>query len=498
MERVMRAGAWVLLTTAALVSACSDAGPSAAVPGLTIVSGAGATDTIGTELRAPLVIRVLDSAGTPLANHHMILEPRDCLPYYALCPAYLSAVGDSTWQLYRVDSTDAKGYVRARVRLGFRAGEARIRITDYETLQVVVASYTVMPGRVAAILPAPRDSALYVDGAYTARATTYDRGGNPRAGDPVTFVRVDGPITVGADGSIHGTGIGRARLLARTGTIADTAWVSVVPRGELAVALYADNTDVRTVQLDGSGLATVVASGFWDGGQPAWIGPAPSLVFVLGPGGGGGGATLRVTDGGGASHRLIPSSTATNEQLPRVSRDGAWTYFQSITAPESFAEIWRVRLDGTGAERVGAPADPSHTDADPDPSPDGTRVAYATTRPDGTWHVVVRDLATGTDQPVGVPGRFPRWSPAGDRLVYWNTTDGYNGTIHVVGTDGSGDRRISAEGLPYGAVGLDWSADGLWVVARGEHGLDLIEAATGQTLPLGWSAPYAWPAWRPE
>jgi len=44
MERVMRAGAWLLLTTVALVSACSDAGPSADIPGLTIVSGAGATD----------------------------------------------------------------------------------------------------------------------------------------------------------------------------------------------------------------------------------------------------------------------------------------------------------------------------------------------------------------------------------------------------------------------------------------------------------------------
>jgi hypothetical protein len=492
----MRAGTWVLLTAAALVSACSNTGPSADGPGLTIVSGAGATDTIGAELRVPLVVRILDSAGTPLAGHHVILEPRDCLQHYALCPLYVGAVGDSTWQLYRIDSTDAQGYVRARVRLGMRAGEARLRITDYETPQVVVATYTVAPGRVAGVLPAPRDSALYVDGAYTARAATYDRGGNPRAGDPLTFVRVDGPITVSADGTIRGTGIGRARLLARTGTISDTAWVSVVPRGELAVALYADNTEVRTVQLDGSGLATVSASGFWDGGRPAWIGAGPSLVFVEGSGGSGG--ILRVSDGGGASHRLIPSSTATDEQLPRVSRDGAWTYFQSTAAPASFAEIWRVRLDGTGLERVGAPADPSHTDADPDPSPNGTRFAYATTRPDGTWHVVVRDLATGTDQPVGVPGRLPRWSPTSDRFVYWNTTDGYNGTIHVVQADGSGDRRISAEGLAYGAVGLDWSPDGSWAVARGEHGLDLIEVATGQTLPLGWSAPYAWPAWRPE
>jgi hypothetical protein len=492
----MRSGALVLLTTVALVSACSDAGPPADGPGLSIVSGAGTADTIGTELRAPLVVRALDSAGAPLANHHVVLESRDCFQVYAYCAVYVSAVGDSSWQIYRPDSTDAQGYVRARVRLGFRAGEGRLRITDVETLQVVVATWTVEPGHVAAILPAPTDSALYVDGSYTARATTYDRGGNPRAGDPLTFTRVDGPITVSQDGSIRGTGIGRARLLAHSGTVADTAWVSVVPQGELAVALYADNTEVRTVQLDGSGLTTASTSGFWDGGRPAWVGAGPALVFVLGSGGSGG--TLRVSDGGGASHRLIPSSTATDEQFPRVSRDGAWTYFQSTTPPASVAEIWRVRLDGTGAELIGAPADPSHTDADPDPSPDGTRVAYATTRSDGLWKLVVRDLASATDHPLGLPGRFPRWSPSGDRFAYWNTPDGYNGTIHVVRTDGSDDHRISADGLAYGAVGLDWSPDGAWVVARGEHGLDLIEVATGQTLPLGWSATYAWPAWRPE
>jgi Tol biopolymer transport system component len=226
------------------------------------------------------------------------------------------------------------------------------------------------------------------------------------------------------------------------------------------------------------------------------VGTGPFLVFVQDSAGSGG--ILRVSDGAGGSHRLAPSSTATEEQIPRVSRDGLWTYFQYTGPPATGIELWRVHLDGTGLERIGAAGDPYYADLEPDPSPDGTRLAYGTSRPDGTWHVIVRDLATGTDHPLGVVGRLPRWSPSGDRIAYWNTPDGYNGTIHVVQPDGSGDRLVSTVGVGYADAGLDWSPDGAWLVARSADALDLIEVATGQTLPLPWSAPYAWPAWRPQ
>src|SRR5258705_9243159 len=79
-ERAMRAGLEfrALLATAALVSACSTGSEPSGGPGLNVLSGAGTTDTIGAELRSPLVIRVLDDAGRPLAGEYLVLESRDC------------------------------------------------------------------------------------------------------------------------------------------------------------------------------------------------------------------------------------------------------------------------------------------------------------------------------------------------------------------------------------------------------------------------------------
>jgi hypothetical protein len=487
---------WPALALACGLTGCGGSEPTQLGPGLNIVSGAGTTDTIEAELRQPLVLRVLLEDGQPLAAQHLLVESQDC-ESYLVCTALVAAPGDSSWSDRYSDSTDAQGYVRVRVKLGLRAGEARLRITAYESNQFDTATWKVTAGHLARIIAAPDDTTLYAGGGFSARAATYDRGGNPRTGDTWSFDPAAGLVTVAADGQVRaGGGIGRAVLVARAGSLVDTAGVSVVPHGELALSGWGLNTDIHTVQLDGSRLATVTAAGTWDGGHPAWVGAGPTLVYVEGSGGRGG--TLRVSQSGGASHRLFTSSGVTDQQLPRVSRDGVWTYFQLSGSPATNFELWRVHLDGTGLERVGSAGAPSLADADPDPSPDGTRLAYATTRPDGTWHVVLRDLATGSDYPLGVPGRNPRWSPSGDRLAYLNTTDGEFGTIHVVRYDGSQDRLISPPNRPYLPLGVDWSPDAVWVVARAQDGFDLIEVATGQTLRLGWSSVYVWPAWRPE
>ncbi len=484
------------LVTAVLISACGGSEPSQLGPGLNVVSGAGITDTIDAELPKPLVLRMLDAEGQPLAGQRLLVESQDCTDYL-VCTALVTSVGNSAWSDRHYDSTDAQGNLRVRVKLGLRVGEARLRITAYEANQIDTATWNVAVGHLARIIAAPDDTTFYAGGSFSVRAATYDRGGNPRTGDAYSFDPAAGVIAVSAEGHVTaGGGIGRAPLVARAGSVLDTAWVSVVPSGELAVSRWGSINDIFTVQLDGSGLAMVTTAGTWDGGQPAWVGAGPALVYVQGSGGSGG--TLRVSETGGASHQLFASSGVTDQQLPRVSRDGAWTYFQLSGSPATNFELWRVRLDGTGLERVGPAGEPSLSDADPDPSPDGTRLAYATTRPDGTWHLVLRDLATGADHPLGVPGRNPRWSPSGDRLAYVNTTDGQFGTIHVVRSDGTQDRQISPQNRMFLSLGVDWSADAVWVVAREQDGLDLIEVATGQTLKLGWSSEYVWPAWRPE
>jgi hypothetical protein len=464
-------------------------------PGLSVISGAGVVDTAGAELVLPLRVRLLDSTGTPLAGSEILFEARECFSYSYSCSVFLAPIGGTQFFTGILDTTDASGGAATRVKLGYRAGEGRIRITATESGIVTTASYTVAPGGLGYVVAAPADSTLFVGAHYAMRASTYDHYGNLRNGDDISYVRVDGPITVTGTGTVTATGLGRARLAARSGAFADTADVTVVPAGEIALTLRADATEVRALQLDGSALRTVAASGWYDGGRPAWA-PGGAIVYV--DGSGGGPSRLFVADAAG-THRLAPASTAVQEQFPRVSHDGAWAYFQyGVGDGFTGSELWRVHLDGSGLERVGAPAASNVGDLNPDPSPDGTRLAYASTRPDGVARVVVRDLVGGVDHPLGLEGRVPRWSPSGEWIAYLGWPGFGAATIRLVRPDGSEDHQLSLDGRGYGLSGLDWSPDGAWLIAQGDGLLELIDASSGAPLPLGWSHTYDWPAWKPE
>ena len=70
-------------------------------------------------------------------------------------------------------------------------------------------------------------------------------------------------------------------------------------------------------------------------------------------------------------------------------------------------------------------------------------------------------------------------------------------SLYLVRPDGSGLRRISAEGRRYRSVGLDWSPDGERLVAVGDSTLELVRVASGGVLPLSWATLTGWPSWRP-
>jgi Tol biopolymer transport system component len=66
----------------------------------------------------------------------------------------------------------------------------------------------------------------------------------------------------------------------------------------------------------------------------------------------------------------------------------------------------------------------------------------------------------------------------------------------VINADGTGVRQVSADGRSYQALGLDWSPDGQWLVARSDSTVDLIQVATGLTLPLGYATGYTLASWK--
>jgi Tol biopolymer transport system component len=229
--------------------------------------------------------------------------------------------------------------------------------------------------------------------------------------------------------------------------------------------------------VDGSGLLSPVA-----GGAAAWLPGNAGFVFQYATPGGAGATQLFVSDMTGTTRLLAAAGSNA-----RVARDGSWVYYDAGTT------LWRIHVDGTGTERV-----TTGPDAHPDPSPDGTRLAFVRHEfPGNFFQLAVRVLTTGADTVFGPEGFFPRWGPSGDTIAYWAGDQGTRrGAIWVLAADGSGARQVSAVGRTYYAVGLDWSPDGQWLLARGDSTLDLIRVATGLTIPLAYTANHEFASWR--
>jgi len=339
------------------------------------------------------------------------------------------------------------------------------------------------------IILSPADTAVLVGGRFSEHGMMVNSYGDVYPSDHLHYIGLDPDIAVTGGGTVTGVAYGRATVVVTRGGLADTGRVSVVPAGTLALSKSSDTASVDVVNADGSGFTSVVSAGQFGGGAPAWLPGNAGLVYQYAILGGGGDTQLFVTDFAGHTTMLEPFG-----RNPRVARDGGWVYFQ-IAANEG--EIWRVHVDGSGLEAV-ATDTLSGGDAQPDPSPDGTQLAFMSTRfPGGGFQLAVRDLATGAERLLGTEGQLPRWAPSGDSLAYWHgDVSSGMGAIFVIGANGGGARQVSPTGRIYRPLGLDWSPDGQWLLARSDSSLDLIRVNDGLVLPLGYAARYFLASWR--
>ena len=90
--------------------------------------------------------------------------------------------------------------------------------------------------------------------------------------------------------------------------------------------------------------------------------------------------------------------------------------------------LWRQRLDGDEARQLTPGPGYAHQ---PDWSPDGRRVVYASYRGDA-MELRLLDLQSGEDRPLVSNGHVnldPRWSPDGTRIAFVSTP--HEGRWHV-------------------------------------------------------------------
>lgn len=145
---------------------------------------------------------------------------------------------------------------------------------------------------------------------------------------------------------------------------------------------------------------------------------------------------------------------------------GTIVFGRGDTDADCHGSLWEIGTDGTNARPL---VDSGAGECDPDPSPDGTRLAFASRRGGGS-SIWVAD-ADGTDPRRVTSGGTdfkPSWSPDGTQLAFERRRGANDYELFVVNADGTGLRAI------HGGPDFDGTPD--WGPAAG----DLLIASAGR------------------
>lgn len=483
-------------TALLLTAACgSDDGAGPAPPvrrGIQFVSGNQVTDSAGSQLAAPLIVEVRDSAGAIVPIGTIVRFESVSRPGTQV-QALVAPLTSSTFSGLASGVTDAAGRTGAFVMLPTVPGDMRV-VVRVPTLGLLdSARFTAVPGGVASLVLAPRDTIILAGSGLTLRATVHDRHGNALPNAPTwSMVGAASGASVSAAGVVSTSGTGLYRVVANVGTVRDTVSFAAIAAAPI-VAYQGSSGEIVTISLDGSNrrvLAHATDAGI--GVRPRWLADRSTVLYAAyeEPS-----YTLFLVSESAAPRRLFethpPSLRHMADAAP--SPDGSWVYFaayDSQCATNGYC-LHRMRPDGTGVMRINAAATRGDETVRPSPSPDGKRVALNTLSA-GYARLRVIDLATDTFLPMDVPGAYPQWAPKGNTIAY---VEG-DGSLSLVNMDGSGYRRLVDGTGSINGRSFTWSPDGAWILYNGAQGLTLVDAQSGTAMPIPALRGLVEPSWR--
>ena len=145
---------------------------------------------------------------------------------------------------------------------------------------------------------------------------------------------------------------------------------------------------------------------------------------------------------------------------------------------------------------------------DPAQSPDGTRIAFTSSR-DGDREIYVMDADGGDPRNLTFHEAWdeePAWSPDGERIAFVSDRNGeveefgglrFNTDIFVMDADGGGVEQVTSDPLSRSADEPAWSPDGSSIAFRkAGAGIFVLELSSGETRNVtddGWA-----PSWSPD
>jgi TolB protein len=133
-------------------------------------------------------------------------------------------------------------------------------------------------------------------------------------------------------------------------------------------------------------------------------------------------------------------------QMPSWSADGDWVAYHGCDERGNNCGLWVMRPGGFDADYVSTDG----SDTSPSWSPDGSRLAFISTR-DGNWELYVVDVMSGvelrlTDDPA--TDVAPVWSPDGRRLAFLSDRGGA-WAVYVLDIASDQVRKVIATGNTY-------------------------------------------------